>query len=136
MKKIYPDYRAAYPVIITYDPSEKNQPYLVHIVDFDNDTAGKTLPDAIEMARDAIAAVGLTYQDSSLPLPKPTLNLKVDDGFVSYVDIDLNKYRQLTDYRKVKKTITIPSYLNELGTQQEINFSQVMTETLKEKLGV
>lgn len=134
MQKQYKNFRAAYPVIINRD---KPDLYLAHIVDFDSDTSGATLSEAIEMARDALSEEGVARQDAGLSIPEPSFDIKHSEHtIVTYVDIDLAKYRKLSDNRTVKKTITIPSYLNELGREQAINFSETMTTALKEKLGV
>ncbi|WPC20240.1 type II toxin-antitoxin system HicB family antitoxin [Pediococcus inopinatus] len=134
MQKKHQNLRAAYPVIISHD---KPDLYLVHIVDFNSDTSGTTLSEAIEMARDALSEEGLARQDAGLSIPEPSFDIEHPaNTVVTYVDIDLAKYRKLSDNRTVKKTITIPSYLNELGREQDINFSETMTIALKEKLGV
>lgn len=39
-------------------------------------------------------------------------------------------------YKAVKKTLTIPKWLDELATEQQINFSHALQEALKEKLGL
>lgn len=134
MQKKYQNVKAAYPVIVK---QEKTNLYLVHIIDFDSDTSGSTLSEAIEMARDAISEEGVARQNVGLPLPKPSFNVKTSkDTIVTYVDIDLAKFRRMSDNRTIKKTITIPSYLNELGREHDINFSETMTNALKAKLGL
>jgi hypothetical protein len=52
------------------------------------------------------------------------------------VDINFKKYKAQRDNKVVKKTLTIPNYLNELGIEKGINFSLTLTEALKEKLDV
>jgi len=42
----------------------------------------------------------------------------------------------IMDNRAVKKTLTIPSWLNTLSVENDINFSQTLQEALKEKLGL
>ena len=38
--------------------------------------------------------------------------------------------------RAVKKTLTIPAWLNDMSVKNQINFSQVLQEALMEKLGL
>ena len=131
MKKEYKPVKAAYPVAIQKD----NDDFLVNIPDWKSNTSGKSLVDAIEMARNAISEEVLAKQDLGLPIPEPSTDYKgAKNEIVTYVDIDLDRYRRLTDSRTVKKTVTIPSYLNELGTKNKINFSETLTTALKEKL--
>jgi hypothetical protein len=38
--------------------------------------------------------------------------------------------------KAIKKTLTIPKWLDELATEQSVNFSQTLQDALKEKLGI
>ena len=38
--------------------------------------------------------------------------------------------------KSIKKTLTIPVWLNTISEKNNINFSQVLQEALKEKLGI
>ena len=52
------------------------------------------------------------------------------------VDIDMDDYIRRTSSKTVKKTVTIPSYLNEMAKASDINFSKVLTEGLKKELNI
>lgn len=52
------------------------------------------------------------------------------------VDVDITKYRKLHDTKVVKKTLTIPNYLNQLGKENHVNFSEILTSALKVQLKV
>ena len=56
------------------------------------------------------------------------------NDMVTLADIDFEAYRKANDMRPVKKTLSIPAYLNELGVRQWINFSDTLTEALRQKL--
>jgi hypothetical protein len=52
-------------------------------------------------------------------------------------DLFIQKVEALQNKKgTVKKTLTIPRWLDEIATEYDINFSQVLTEALREKLGV
>ncbi|MBI0119972.1 type II toxin-antitoxin system HicB family antitoxin [Lactobacillus sp. W8089] len=138
MKKEFQNVVDAYPVIISYDSNETEYPYFAHIVDLDSDTTGQSLEDVIKMARCAIGDEIIARQDEGLDVPKASRNVQADskDDIVTYIDINVNKYRATIDNRTVKKTVTIPSYLNELGQEKGINFSEALTNTLREKLNI
>ena len=124
-----------YPVILT--PDEPG--YIVHIPDFDNDTEGDSLTEAIEMARDAIGLLGIAFEDKGLPIPSPSDISSVahePDELVTLVDIDFAEYRRKNDMRTVKKNCTLPSWLCSAAEQAGINFSQVLQEALKVKLNL
>lgn len=121
-----------YPIVISYDPKEVEYPYFVEIPAVNGFTEGTSLEDAIKMAEDYIGSLSL----SGKPMPKSIYTLpKVDNGdTVTLVRVDLAKYKREHDNKLVKKTLTIPNYLNELGQEEGINFSAVLTAALKEKL--
>ena len=56
--------------------------------------------------------------------------------FVSYVACDTLEYRKMHNSKAVKKTLTIPEWLNEEATALGINFSQVLQEALLSKIQV
>ncbi|NMA94176.1 MAG: HicB family protein [Clostridiales bacterium] len=127
--------KKAYPIIIS--PTAGG--YSVYIPDFDINTQGADIPDAIFMARDAIGLVGIDMQDDGEALPEaaPLESIRGgDEDIVSLVDVDFAEYRRRHDNRVVRKNLTIPSWLNEEGIARGINFSQVLQEALIEKLGV
>lgn len=126
-----------YPVILT--KCEDGSGYLVTIPDFDNNTFGETIPEAIEMARDAINLLCVTYEDNKEELPAPSdlaaLNCETND-IKTLVDADPDAYRRMLDNRSVKKNCTIPSWLNEKAEAANINFSAVLQEALKQRLQI
>lgn len=125
----------AYPVVMT--PMEEGG-YLVYVPDFNINTSGEDLPDAIYMARDAISIAGITKQDLGQPIPAPNTAAAESgpEDTVTLVDVDFDAYRRALDTRAVRKNVTIPSYLNDLAERAGVNFSQVLQEALKARLGV
>lgn len=127
----------AYPIIMT-----KGEKYIVvYVPDFQINTQGKDIADAIEMARDAIGVIGIDMEDDGEPLPDPsTLNAihesTPDDRIVSLVDVDFDEYRRRNDLRVVKKNCTIPSWLNFEAQRAGINFSAVLQAALKDELKI
>jgi len=53
---------------------------------------------------------------------------------VAMVDFDLDEYKRKHDNRAVKKTLTIPSWLNEQAMNLHINFSHVPQDALTSRL--
>lgn len=127
MKKVYP-------VILT--PDEIG--YIVTVPDLNINTEGDSLPEAIEMARDAIGLWGICEEDQGRTIPEPhSVKLKhKDNEIVTLVDIDFKAYRRANENRSVRKNVTLPSWLNELAEQNDINFSAVLQEGLKQQLHI
>ncbi len=122
-----------YPIILT----KYSDGYLVTIPDFDINTEGSDLAEAIFMARDAIGLMGIQYQDMSKDLPVPfsrEYTLGKDDT-KTLVDVDFDDYRKKHDNRMVKKNCTIPYYLNVEAEKRGINFSRLLQEALMVKIG-
>ncbi len=126
--------KRAYPIIMT---NGKNH-IVVYIPDFDINTQGADIADAMKMARDAIGLVGIDMQDDGLELPCATdiEQLKAKDGIISFVDVDFGEYRRKYEMRSVKKNCTIPSWLNYEAEKHHINFSETLQNALMEQLQI
>lgn len=100
-------------------------------------TSGETLAEAIMMARDAMGGwldSAMAHGDT-IPGASRTGDISVEAGQeVALVDVDLDAYRRDNDQRAVKKTLSIPAWLNTRAERAGINFSQELQERLKEKL--
>ena len=55
-------------------------------------------------------------------------------GFVNVITVDVEEYAKSHFEKSVKKTLTIPAWLNQAALAQNINFSQVLQEGLKARL--
>lgn len=126
--------KAVYPIILT--PTESG--YVVFVPDLDINTEGTDLADAIEMARDAIGIWGISEEDAGRKIPQAsgTMPHPAESEIVTLVDIDFTAYRRANDLRTVRKNVTLPSWLNDLAERNGVNFSQVLQESLKERLHV
>lgn len=122
-----------FPAIFTFD----GKCYNVDFIDLQGcSTFGNSIQNAYSMAQDAM---GL-YLDNMTNFPLPSLdfsniNLK-ENQFVSFISIDMDDYRKKFNNKSIKKTLTIPEWLNYLAEKNNINFSQVLQEALKEKLNI
>jgi len=96
---------------------------------------GDDMAEAILMAEDAIAMMLVEYENAgqSVPVASSISDIKTD-GIVSLVLADTEKWRKQFDNKAVKKTLTIPSWLNSLAEKEGLNFSQVLQEALQSKL--
>lgn len=126
----------AYPAIFT---KEENG-YSVFFPDIDGCfTCGDTLPEAMEMAEDALCLMLYDHEEDGDPIPTASdvkAMQKETAEIVSLVYCDTVEYRKLHDNRAVKKTLTIPNWLNTLSERAGINFSTVLQEALKAKLDI
>lgn len=127
--------KVIYPVIITKDEAEATETYLVKIPDLDGLTQGSSIANSIDMARDYIGLTIMDREDDHEAIPESNTVLpKTDKGIATLVDVDIDTYRKKHDSKIVKKTLAIPNYLNELGKEQNVNFSELLTNALKQKV--
>lgn len=124
-----------YPIILT---PESDGGYSVFVPDLDIGTQGETIAECIDMARDAIGLWGICEQDAgrTIPTASKLSPIHTKDELVTLVDVDFDAYRRANDMRAVRRNVTLPSYLNELGEKAGLNFSQVLQDGLRQRLGV
>ena len=123
--------------------------FLVYVPDMDVYTEGRSVFDAIAMARDAIGLKGVEMEDDGIALPDASdkevaiakakaeadADFDFSDGLLTLVDIDFTAYRNKLRNKAVKKNCTIPYWLNKKAEEMDINFSKVLQEALIEKVG-
>lgn len=126
-----------YPAIFT--PEEEGG-YSVFFPDLEGCyTCGDDLQDALFMAEDVLAFVLYDYEAEGREIPEPSKAEAVEksgEDFVNYVACDTVEYAKLHNNKAVKKTLTIPQWLNEAAMKQDINFSQLLQEALLQKVNM
>ena len=125
-----------YPAI--FYPEEDNR-FSVIFPDLNNlATYGDTLADAFAMAQDACEQYLFTLLHDGEPLPNATALGDVvkdePDAIVNLICADLDAYSRAYDDRAVKKTLSIPAWLNTLCDSYGINYSKVLKDALIAKL--
>ena len=100
-------------------------------------TFGDDIVDAIEMAEDVIEMMLVQYENEDKQVPKASCITDIKtSGTVSLILADTDKWRKEFDSKAIKKTLTIPSWLNDKAEKENINFSQVLQEALRNRLNV
>ena len=129
----------AYPVILTPEGGQ----YLVRVPDLKTiHTFGDNLPEALEMAQDAIEMWLWQTENQGGPIPSASTlaeaaRLTKGPGeLVSLVAADTDEYRRQHDARSVKKTLSIPAWLNHKAEQANAPFSQILQQGLKAYLHI
>lgn len=69
-----------------------------------------------------------------MPTPSTSFDA-VAPEFVNSIGADATEYRKKNDSRAVKKTLSIPAWMNAAALEKNLNFSQVLQDALKERLG-
>lgn len=110
-------------------------------------TCGDSLEEAFAMAVDCLAGYLFWLQQDGESFPTASklaevdaltimqeLEFECEEAFANMVTVDVKEYAKLHFEKAVKKTLTIPAWLNRLALERGINFSQVLQEALKERL--
>ncbi len=101
-------------------------------------TEGDNMEEAYNMAIDALGLCLSDMEKNNITFPAPSSvdKITVDkDAVLVVIEFDMLAYKKRTSSRAVKKTLTIPEWLNEQAIQLNINFSQVLQDALMEKVG-
>lgn len=102
-------------------------------------TQGENMQDAYEMAVDALGLALTSRMDAKEEIPSPSNPEEIvpdKNSFCVIVEFDMLAYKKRTNTRAIKKTLSIPAWLNEEALAIGINFSQVLQEALLQKIGV
>ena len=104
-------------------------------------TYGAGLADAIEMAEDALALVLYDMEERGQAIPAASkldeVRAQAEPGeIVSLIAADTIEYRKQYDNRAVKKTLSIPAWLNTMAERAGINFSSTLQDALKQQLNI
>ncbi|WP_168120953.1 type II toxin-antitoxin system HicB family antitoxin [Paenibacillus sp. HB172176] len=125
-----------------FDPNE-NGGYTITFPDLPGCiTEGSDLEEAVLMAAEAMALhlYGMERDGDAIPLPSKPNEVSMEDtetgAFVSLIQSRTEPIRDELQNRAVKKTLTIPQWLNDEAEGAGLNFSQTLQFALKEKLGI
>ncbi|ADY56781.1 Uncharacterized protein family UPF0150 [Syntrophobotulus glycolicus DSM 8271] len=126
-----------FPAVFTPEP---NGAHSINFPDIEGCyTQGDNLQDAYEMAEDVLCLLLYDLEESKEPIPapsNPTDIAFVQGSFVSLIGVDTLEYRKFHDNKAVKKTLTLPQWLNTIAEEKNVNFSQVLQNALKDHLGI
>ncbi|GAY72891.1 type II toxin-antitoxin system HicB family antitoxin [Lentilactobacillus kosonis] len=100
-------------------------------------TFGENLQDALHMAKDALEGYLLTTEDYKEPIPKPSVPEEISvskDDLLIPIEANTTLARDKEENLNIRKSVTIPKYLNDLGNEQGIDFSELLKTALQKKL--
>lgn len=102
-------------------------------------TEGDTLEEAYGMAKEALELhlYGMEEDEDNIPEPtKPNKIIINKDSFLSLIEAWMPLVRNEMSNKAVKKTLTIPKWLNDEAEKNKVNFSQLLQSSLKDYLGI
>lgn len=112
-------------------------------------TCGDSLNEAMTMAVECLAGYLYLEQKEGADVPTPSdissisldavaaeLEVSREDAFINLISVDVAAYGKEHFEKSVKKTLSIPKWLNTAALKQDINFSKVLQEALIAKIRV
>lgn len=101
-------------------------------------TEGDDMKQAYEMTVEALglALVNRKEEKEEIPDPSDLDKIQNEDGTIVIVEFDMLEYQRKHNPKAVKKTLSIPEWLNEEAVSMGVNFSQVLQEALMSKLNI
>ena len=117
-----------------------NNQYHVFFPDInDGATCGNTIDECIEMATDWLSGALYMREKNGEPIPIATkiaeLNHENND-IITLILANTTEYKNFYENKQIKKSVTIPMWLNVAAKNANINFSQFMQQALKAELGI
>lgn len=126
-----------YPAVFTH---EAEGGYSINFPDLKNCfTSAPTLEEGIEMAADVLCLTmyGMEEDGVTPPAPSDVRNIHTEENeLTTLIRCDTIEYRKFFDNKAVKKTLTIPSWLNTMAEKQGVNFSMILQNALKAELHI
>lgn len=124
--------------------SKETGRYYVDFKDIESgETSGENMEEALKHAYECLAVNLLTIEDDNEPVPlvsspqelREKYEVGLDDLIIP-IQVDTKILRLKEKLSVVRRNVTIPAYLDELGRRNNINFSQFLQHTLREYLDV
>lgn len=126
-----------YPAVFTH---EAEGGYSINFPDLKNCfTSAPTLEEGIEMAADVLCLTlyGMEEDGVTPPAPSDVRSIHTEENeLTTLIRCDTVEYRKFFDNKAVKKTLTIPSWLNTMAEKQGVNFSMILQNALKTELQI
>lgn len=125
-----------YPAILT----QEDDGIIVSIPDVEGARAdGATMEEALENADDVLNLMLLTMEEKHMDTkpPTPIASLDVPKGStVALVRSDTFAYSKKVDTRDIRKSVSIPAWMDSLAREHNLNFSNVLQNAICRELNI
>ena len=102
-------------------------------------TEGDDMEEALHNAKEALELHLYGMEEDGDEIPSPTSPEKMElpaGSFTSLIEVWMPVIRDEMGNKAIKKTLTIPKWLNDIAEKEKVNFSHVLQSALKDYLGV
>lgn len=127
-----------YPAIV--EKQQEKGTYHINFPDLnDCNSTGKTISEAIKNAKEALGLYVIELEQTNKALNDPSepkdINLKQGQQII-YIDLNMKLFKEKQETKSINRMVTLPTWLNALAKESDLNISSVLQEALKEKLGI
>lgn len=105
----------------------------------DTFTDGATMQEAFDNAEDVLNLMLWNREEekADIPLPSSPEEIIVPQGtMLVMIKADTLAYRKLHDQKTIRRSITLPSWLDTIAREHNINFSQLMQNAIRRECGI
>ncbi|MDR3208160.1 MAG: type II toxin-antitoxin system HicB family antitoxin [Oscillospiraceae bacterium] len=128
MKYVYP---------VVFSPEEEGG-YCVYAPAFPGCvTEAESWAEGIDKIREGLCGMLMIHERDHLAIPAPgdpLLIAREPNDVVTLVDADTDDYRRRVGVRAVRRTISIPAWMDDAATQAGVSLSQVTQDALRQQL--
>ena len=126
--------KVLYPCVI----NKEDNVFYVDFPDFEDAfTDGDTLEEAIINAKDVLSGMIFSYMKNGKELPKATIDyIAKQNERVLFIDLWIDPIFDKIQNQTVKKTLSIPRWLDDAASKEKINFSNILQTALKQELNI
>ena len=125
-----------YPAILT----QEDDGIIVSFPDVEGARAdGATMEEALENADDVLNLMLLTMEEKHMDTKPPTPIASLDvpkDSTVALVRSDTFAYSKKVDTRDIRKSVSIPAWMDSLAREHNLNFSNVLQNAICRELNI
>lgn len=125
-----------YPAIFTYDDDGIN----IEFPDIEGCfSCADTDEEALYMAEDVLGLCLLVLEEDDEKIPEPSnlKDIKVEENQkTSLISVWMPTVRKAINNKPIKKTLTIPQWLDVMAREKDINFSYILQEGIKKELNL
>ena len=130
--------RYAFPAI--FEADDDGRGYTVTFPDLPGCiTEGATWEEAAAMAQEVSEGFlwGMERDGDEIPEPSNPMNINLPRGaIITIITAWMDLVRDVMANKSVSKNVTLPRWLSEAAEQAHINFSQLLQQALKDRLGI
>lgn len=102
-------------------------------------SCGDDTEEAFSMAKEALALNLFGMEEKGEVIPEPSSPKQIDTSqneSIVFIEVWMPPFRYEMHNQAVKKTLSIPRWLDAAAKEHKINYSHLLQEALKEHLGI